>query len=109
MTALISWLGEKIYKVLQWFIDTIWAALQYIETLLMVFLHDTWENIVMSLASLLNAIPVPDFMTQAHAAFSGLPGFFLWVAVLMKLPEGLSMIMAAYAFRFLLRRIPLIG
>lgn len=107
--ALISWLGTKIYKIAQWVIDLVYAILQFIETFIKVQLHEVWDSIVMSLASVITALPVPEFMVQASGAFMGLPAVFIWVATLCKLPQGLAMIMSAYAARFLLRRIPLIG
>lgn len=68
-----------------------------------------WELLLDGLASVLEAIPVPDFVSTATGAFSSIPGNVLFFANYFAVGEGIAMVLSAYALRFLIRRIPLIG
>ncbi len=61
------------------------------------------------LAELIEAIPVPDFFSQAKSALSSIPpevGYFLGP---MNFGTGVSIIVSAYIIRFIIRRIPIVG
>lgn len=66
-----------------------------------------YESIVMGLADLIDAIPLPDFMNQLSSY--RLPDVVAWAAEPFMLGTGVSIIVSAYTFRFILRRIPGIG
>lgn len=68
-----------------------------------------WAELLEALAAVIQAIPVPDFFQTAKSAFTSIPPSVLFFAAKFAVPEGLTMILAAYALRFVLRRIPLIG
>lgn len=68
-----------------------------------------WAELLDGLASLLTAIPTPDFVIQAQNAFGDIPANVVFFATKFAVPEGIAMALAAYGIRFLIRRIPIIG
>jgi hypothetical protein len=68
-----------------------------------------WQQITDSLASLIERIPVPDFVIQAKLNFSNLPTDMLYYMDVLQIPLGMSFIISALLLRFILRRIPIIG
>lgn len=60
------------------------------------------------LASIFEAIPVPDWVSTAQAGLSALSpiGYYL---NLFAVPQGFATIISAYILRFLIRRIPFVG
>ena len=67
------------------------------------------ESILDALASLLEAVPVPDFMINAQGFFSAIPPEIIFVLTFFAVKEGIAMIIAAMILRFVIRRIPIIG
>lgn len=68
-----------------------------------------WELILSGLGAAFSAIPVPSWMSSLSTFGAGIPpgvGYFLHV---MRVPEGLAMLVGAYTLRFVVRRIPVIG
>lgn len=51
---------------------------------------------------------LPD-MTSLQTAFHGLPSFAIYLLLLFRVDVGIGMILSAYATRFIIRRIPIIG
>lgn len=89
---------EYVNKALQWisdFFSSLWLII--------------WQKILEGLASVLNAIPVPDFFYQASGALSGFPPQLVFALDVLQFDLGLPMILSAYGIRFLIRRIPIIG
>ena len=68
-----------------------------------------WELLLDGLAGVLDAIPVPGFITSAQGYFNGVGGNVLWTLNLFAVPEGMAMVMTALLLRFVVRRIPFIG
>lgn len=68
-----------------------------------------WAELLDGLAALIEAIPVPSFVYDVQSAFAGLSGNIVFFANKFAVPEGLIMVLAAYAIRFVIRRIPIIG
>jgi hypothetical protein len=88
-----------------------WLAdvLEWLKELLLYLPLHVWDGLLDGLASLVEAIPVPAFMQNLGSLFAGLsPGIAYFLSPL-SLGTGVSMVLSAYAIRFLIRRIPLIG
>lgn len=66
-----------------------------------------YESIVFGLASLLESIPLPDFLTQMSSYT--LPDVVAWAAAPFMLSYGVGIIGSAYTLRFIIRRLPFIG
>ncbi len=66
-----------------------------------------WNSVLSGAASVLEAIPVPDFMQNVGS--HTLPSSVSWAASAFQLDVGLGIIVSAYVARFILRRIPIIG
>lgn len=96
--TLISWLSEKFQAILEW-----------VKELLLWIPRKIWEELLDGLATVIESIPVPDFMLDAANAFDSIGGNVLFFAQKFAVGEGIAMVLAAYLLRFILRRIPLIG
>lgn len=68
-----------------------------------------WEGILNAVAYLLELIPVPDFVTGAPNVFSQILTDMVFFMSPFNLRYGLSVILAALALRFLIRRLPIVG
>lgn len=68
-----------------------------------------WEWVLDGVAAVLEAIPVPSWLSSAGSVFDAIPDGVLYFAQALQLPAGLSMVISAYVIRFLIRRIPIIG
>ena len=89
---------EWINDALQWISD-------FFSTLPLLL----WQQLLEGLAAIIQAIPVPSFVTQAASAFSSMPPQVVFVLDALQFDLGLPMVLAAYGLRFLIRRIPIIG
>ena len=89
--------------------DWINTALQWLKDFFVWLAQWVWDTILDGLLEVLQAIPVPDFVNQANGAFASISGNILFFANKFALGEGITMILAAYGIRFLIRRIPIIG
>lgn len=96
--SLINWLADKLSDVLQWLFD------------LVLWLPKKLFSLIMdALATFFEALPVPEFVTQAAAYFQGIPSGFLFFLNYFAVGEGMAMVLGAYVLRFVIRRIPFIG
>lgn len=82
---------------------------QWLEETLLWIPRKLWAELLDALASFVEAIPPPDFLVDASAAFSGISGNIAFFASKLAVAEGLAMVLSAYVLRFILRRIPFIG
>lgn len=62
-----------------------------------------------SLASVLEAIPVPDFMSGLAGWASALDPAIAYFSAPLQIGTGIGFVFAAYVLRFAIRRIPVIG
>lgn len=81
---------DKLFEIL----DYLWR-----------YIFDQLTNVIFTV---LNAIPVPDFLSNVQAYAGNLGTAAYWFGV-FNVGTGITMILSAYAFRFLIRRIPIIG
>lgn len=65
-----------------------------------------WSGVIESFASMLSLIPVPSFIENASLS---IPSTMVWFTDALEVPFGLSVVVAAYTTRFLIRRLPVIG
>lgn len=84
-------------------------VLAWLKDLLLYIPLKVWQGMLDSLAGLLEAIPVPSFMSNLGSLFASIdPGIAFFVNGL-HLATGATMILSAYVIRFLIRRIPVVG
>lgn len=102
--------------MVQWFqelLDSLIGALQQVVDWLSGMLSDLflsiWGSILDSLASLLEAIPLPQWWASIGGLFSGISSHVIWFVDPFEFGTGLSIIGSAYLIRFLIRRLPLVG
>lgn len=68
-----------------------------------------FDKVLSGFAVVYESIPVPDFLLNIGTLSSGLSSQTLYFINLFNLPAGIAIVASAYAARFLLRRIPVIG
>lgn len=68
-----------------------------------------WSECLKALASVINAIPVPGFVSQVQGFWNGVPSGIWYFVGWMHLGWGVSALLSAYVIRFLIRRIPVVG
>jgi len=89
-----------------WPWENFWQDLQ---DLLLWIPRKLFELLLDGLAWVLKAIPVPDFVASAGGLLSSLPDGITWGFYLFNFSFGVGVVVAAYALRFLIRRLPFIG
>lgn len=65
-----------------------------------------WDGVLNGIASMLELIPVPDFLQNQTLT---IPDGVAWFAGALELDAGLPILVGAWAARFLVRRLPFIG
>jgi hypothetical protein len=91
--------------LIQWLVQAVsWAF----NVLLALPLH-LWVLVLGGLQGAVNAIPVPGFFADASNYVAQIPPLVAYISSGMQIPYGLGVITTAWLFRWILRRIPLIG
>lgn len=91
------------------FSDALSRFASWLMDLLLWIPKKVFELIMDALASVLEALPVPDFIIMAADAFSGISGNVVFFASKFAIAEGISIYLSALALRFIIRRIPFLG
>ena len=73
----------------------------------LIFIQEAWNAFIGSFAVVVESIPVPDFMVNVGGLI--IPDSVLYFAAAFNITAGITIIVAAYGVRFLIRRIPVIG
>ena len=94
----MQYLLDKLNAFASWLFDLVTYALQFV-----------WQTLMAALAAVLNAIPVPDFLTNAVNVIGAMPPGVAYVCAAFQVPAGITILVTAYTVRFVVRRIPLIG
>jgi hypothetical protein len=68
-----------------------------------------WSALLGAFITVLNAIPVPSWLSSAPTVVGSIPGSVAFFLQAFEIPTGLAIIFGAYTIRFIIRRIPLIG
>lgn len=98
-------MAEQIEKTCSWY--DVPCGMEYLTTELEYLFLDGFDSILNGLASIYEAIPVPDFV--ARMGSYQLPDFMLYITDVFQIYAGLGIVMGSYLVRFLIRRIPIIG
>jgi len=89
---------DWVSDVLQWLLDVLlWLPRQI------------YKLVLEALAALINSIPVPSFMQGLGSSLGNAFSSVSWFTDFLLIPEGVTICLAAYLLRFLIRRIPLVG
>lgn len=94
----MGWLVEFFEKFMAWLFDVLlWVPLKVFELLLD------------GLAAVIEALPVPEFLSSMAGFGADIPPVVRYMLGELGFAEALGIVIGAYALRFLIRRIPLIG
>jgi hypothetical protein len=95
--------------VLEWLYEWLQAALQWVLDALLWVPREVWRLLLEGLAAVINAIPVPPFLSGLADAWGAIGGPILYFVEISQFAVGFPMVLTAYLIRFLLRRVPFIG
>ncbi|MOA27543.1 hypothetical protein D3C78_1484260 [compost metagenome] len=109
MEKFTNWIAEQLKALLDWCLALFTGFLEWLLELVEWIPKSIWSALLDGLASILEALPVPDFMAQAGGFFGNLPTTVVYFLQFFAVAEGIGFILSALLLRFLLRRIPLIG
>lgn len=84
-----------------------WDKITWFFDELLIWFQNIWNDFLGSFATVIEAIPVPDFMINVGSY--AVPDSILYFAGAFNLTIGVGIIVTAYTLRFFIRRIPVIG
>ena len=90
-------------------IDFLESILTWLKDLLLWLPRKLTELVLDGLAALIEAIPVPDFLSSAPGFLGGIDPTLVFFLNGFAFAEGLTIIFSAYVLRFLIRRLPIVG
>lgn len=94
----MSYLISFIEQILTWLVEALlWVP------------QKVYELLLDALATIIEAVPVPDFMSSLGSMVGGLDPAIAYFAGPLQLGTGLTWVFSALTLRFLIRRIPVIG
>lgn len=96
---------DLLKNILRFFRDALEWVVEFVTWALVKVLSLIFEGVLF----VLNAIPVPEFMTDLSTNIGGIDPGILYFAQPFQLGTGIAWIVSAYVLRFLIRRIPVIG
>lgn len=94
----MSYLIEFLERILTWLLEAfLWVP------------QKLYELVLAGLATVIEAIPVPEFMEDLGSMVAGLDPAIAYFGAPLQLGTGLTWVFTAMSLRFLIRRIPVIG
>lgn len=85
------------------------VALNFLLNLLLYIPKKVFSWIVDGILWLYDQIPVPDFINNIPSLFGNITSGVWWFLEPLHIGTGLAILLAAYAIRFFIRRLPIIG
>lgn len=105
LSTFASWLRQLLLDLWQWVVDLVQSLVDWLEAAVVWVLAFA----VRAVAALLALIPVPSFVADFSNVLSGISADVgYWVGP-FRIGTGVAIVLAAYATRFLIRRLPFIG
>lgn len=96
--SLIAWFKGVFNSILIWIKELFEWIGNYI-----------YSGLLDGLASVIEHIPAPSFVSQANSFFGNIPSIVVFFFQYFAIAEGIGFIVLALIARFILRRIPFIG
>ncbi len=109
MEKFTNWIADQINALLDWLLSLLTGTLEWILELVAWIPKAIWASLLDALASMIEVLPVPDFILDAGVFFGNLPTTVVYFLQFFAVAEGFGFIMGALILRFILRRIPFIG
>ncbi len=89
---------QYVQRILAW-------LLQFVDWCL----AEIFSVVLTALLAILNAIPVPAWVSNAGSSIASLPPGILYFSQALDFSFGISVALSAYGIRFLIRRLPVVG
>jgi hypothetical protein len=96
-------------SLIAWFKGVINSCLIWVKELFEWIGNFIYSGLLDGLASVIEKIPAPSFVSQANSFFGNIPSIVVFFFQYFAIAEGIGFIVAALIARFILRRIPFIG
>lgn len=94
----MSYLINFLERILTWLVELLlWVP------------HKLYSLVLDAFAAIIEAIPVPDFMSDLGSLVAGLDPAIAYFSAPLQLGTGMTWVFGALVLRFLIRRIPVIG
>lgn len=94
----MDYLIQFLSRILSWFVDFVQWVFDWL-----------WSQLLGALMTVLNAIPVPSWLSEAPTVVGSVPASVAFFLRSFEVPSGVAIIFSAYVLRWIIRRIPLIG
>ena len=94
---------------MQFLIDFLQSILTWLFGLVTWALQQCWNLVLLGLAAVLNALPVPSWLSSAPSVFAAMPDSMAYFGSVFQVSNGVQIMLSAYVIRFVIRRLPLIG
>jgi hypothetical protein len=94
---------------MKWLIDFLAHLAQWLHDFFLFIPRKVYALLCDGLVTVVQAIPVPSFFSDAGANLSAIPSGVAFFGSAFRIGDGLSIVLTAYLLRFLIRRIPVIG
>lgn len=107
--SILEWFSGIVSDVIEWLLSLVVACLKWLGEFVLWLGEKLWELLLAGLATFLEALPVPEFMSSLSGFLGQLPPMVVFFLHYFAVSEGLGFIASALVLRFILRRIPLIG
>jgi hypothetical protein len=68
-----------------------------------------WQEILGALVTVLSAIPVPGWLSDAPNVLANIPSGVVFILGILQFQAGVTIMIGAWLLRFLIKRLPIIG
>jgi len=92
-----------------WLLNWLNSFLAWLTELLLWVPLKLWDLVLTGIEAFFDWLPVPSFVSGAGASLASISPEVAYFAEALALGPGLSMILAAYVIRFVIRRLPVVG
>lgn len=100
----MSWITDKLQAIWHWLAE----AAQWLIDWLFALPKFAFAELLDGVLAVLTAI-IPADLADRVAVVGDLPGYMLYFLAPFQVGSGLSIILGAYAIRFVIRRLPFVG
>lgn len=92
-------------KICDWYDYS--CGFEYLTDEIKTVLISAFDSVLSAFAGIFESIPVPDFVAKIPTY--DMPPYFLYMADIFQIYNGIQIVMAGYLIRFIIRRLPFIG
>lgn len=108
MDAFFAWVGPYVTALLDWLVQLVKDVFLSLVELLQQFAVWVLDGVLGAIASLIEAVPVPDFLSGGLQAYvSAIDPGVLWLVTQSGLPDAVALLGAGFVFRMVRKAVTL--